>query len=216
MTDPLDTPPGLAPALWLAEPLPTPRLCLGAGWRLEAQPVGFLDTVLGRDTPIDVDLAALLLSDQGQCLDQVWYRQVRSQDDAIRHQGDRVAGQASESLQPAPLEDLETIELDLDRVSPAVASVWLAVGISTGHQFSDLSAAHCRLFARQRDGQGQEFLQVLLPTQREGNTLVVARLDRSPADPAQWLLTRMLLPGQLDSLADLATMVQAQLSGLRF
>lgn len=197
--------------MWMANPVLPASIRLGVGWRMESQPVGFFDTLLGRDTAIDLDLACVLLDRQGQLLDQVWFKQVRSHDEAVRYQGDRVAGQASEALGQVRLEDLETIDLDLDKVSDSVHSIWLAVACSTGHQFGDLSRAHCRLFERQRDADGAEFCNVSLPLYPDSNTLLLARLQRDPLQLALWTLERLERPTQLESLADLPQHIQAQL-----
>ena len=199
----------LDPLLDPAPIVPT-NIRLGVGWRMESQPVGFMDTLLGRETLINLDLACVLLDGQGMLLDQVWCKQVRSQDDAIRYQGDRVAGQASESLEGLQIGDLEIMDLDLDRISDTVHSIWLAVGCSSGHHFNDLSVAHCRMLERQRDGQGTEYLNISLPLHRDASVLLIARLQRDPIQLALWTLHRMETPLSIDTLADLPAAIQAR------
>ncbi len=187
------------------QPIVPNALQLTLGWRLEAQPTGFLDSLLGREKPVDLDLAVLLTDAQGQVLEQVWFKNVRTANESIRLHGDRVAGQASESIDQPRLEELELIDLDLDRVDDAVRHIWLAVGASNGHVFSDLTAAQCRL--RARADVDSEFLQVSLPLLHGCNTVLVGQLVRDPLQLALWTLHRHEVTGMLDSLEDLPVLL---------
>ncbi|MFT4083248.1 MAG: TerD family protein [Nocardioides sp.] len=90
-----------------------------------------------RSQSIDLDASAVLYDAQGQPVDQVWFRQLNSQDGSVRHSGDNLTGEGEG--------DDESITVHLDRVPAQVAQIVFLVNSFTGQDFSQIENAFCRL-----------------------------------------------------------------------
>ena len=119
---------------------------------------------------IDLDASCLLFDDSGRLLDQVWFRQLRSQDGAVVHTGDNLTG-AGEG-------DDESIIVDLGALSPVVDTLVFVVNSFTGQNFSQIENAYCRMLDQRTDrelarydlsGGGAHTAQVMAKVVRGGD-----------------------------------------------
>lgn len=140
---------------------------MGLGW--DARKVR---TLFGRlkEQAIDLDASCLLFDDAKKLLDQVWFRQLRSQDGALQHLGDNQTG-AGEG-------DDESIVVHLEKVSPAVTTLVFVVNSYSGETFSQIDNAFCRLVDSTTE---QEIARYDLSGSGSHTAQIMAKLTRSGA-----------------------------------
>jgi tellurium resistance protein TerZ len=115
-------------------------IVMGLGWdSAKGKSKGFMGGFFGGDggESIDLDASCLLFDEQGDLLDAVWFRQLRSRDGSIQHSGDNLTG-AGEG-------DDERIAVDLTKVPANVKSLVFTVNNYTGQDFSRVQNAFCRI-----------------------------------------------------------------------
>ena len=111
------------------------KVIMGLGWD-PLKSKGFFG--FGGSAPeIDLDASCLMFGEQGNLIDQVWFRQLRSLDGSITHTGDNRTGAGDG--------DDEQIIVDLSRVPAAVKSLVFTVNSFTGQNFSQIENATCRM-----------------------------------------------------------------------
>ena len=117
------------------------KIRMGLGWDpLQApQKSGFFGKMFGGGAAEDIDLDAscLLLDEQKNLLDVVWFRQLQSRDGSIKHSGDNLTGEGSG--------DDEVIFVDLTRLPGNVAHLAFTVCSFRGQTFNEVEGAFCRL-----------------------------------------------------------------------
>lgn len=111
------------------------KVVMGLGWDA-VKSKGFFG--FGKSAPeIDLDASCLLFGEQGELVDTVWFRQLRSQDGSVTHTGDNRTGAGDG--------DDEQIVVELARVPAGVKSLVFTVNSFTGQNFSQIDNATCRL-----------------------------------------------------------------------
>ena len=128
-----------------------------------------------RSQSIDLDASALLFDASGTLVDAVWFRQLQSQDGAVRHTGDNLTGDGEG--------DDESIIVDLPRLSPAVAQIVFTVNSFTGQDFSQIENAFCRLVD---ETTGEELARYDLTGSGRHNAQIMAKVSR---DGGGWTMT---------------------------
>lgn len=128
-----------------------------------------------RSQSIDLDASALLFDASGTLVDAVWFRQLQSQDGAVRHTGDNLTGDGDG--------DDESIIVDLPRLSPAVAQIVFTVNSFTGQDFSQIENAFCRLVD---ETTGEELARYDLTGSGRHNAQIMAKVSR---DGGGWAMT---------------------------
>jgi tellurium resistance protein TerZ len=124
---------------------------------------------------IDLDASAMLFDAGGQLVDQVWFRQLRSQDGSVQHTGDNLTG-AGEG-------DDESIVVDLTAVPAGVRTLVFVVNSFTGQDFSQIENAYCRLVDETNQ---TELARYELTGSGSHNSQVMARVSR---DGSGWTMT---------------------------
>ncbi|CAD7967726.1 unnamed protein product [Amoebophrya sp. A120] len=131
---------------------------------------------LGWETPgvrggVDLDASVLLFDAQNNLIDVVNYANLSFLQGAVRHNGDNVTG--------AGKGDDEKIDLDVDRLPPVVAQMYVVVNVySSRHSFQHVSDAYVRLCAAKNK---HEFCRFCLQKQTVlANCLIFARIFRGP------------------------------------
>ncbi|MBF0224495.1 MAG: TerD family protein [Desulfobacterales bacterium] len=109
------------------------KVIMGLGWDA-VKKKGFFGT---KEQTIDLDASCVLFDEQGNMVDTVWFRQLKSKDGSIQHTGDNRTG-AGEG-------DDEQIIVDLTKVPATVKSLIFVVNSFTGQNFSQVENAFCRL-----------------------------------------------------------------------
>lgn len=111
------------------------QVIMGLGWDVKKKTglFGF-----GGSAPdIDLDASALMFDEGKQLVDQVWFRQLRSNDGSVKHSGDNRTGAGDG--------DDEQIVVQLSSVPSQVKSLVFVVNSFTGQNFSQIDNAFCRL-----------------------------------------------------------------------
>jgi tellurium resistance protein TerZ len=138
---------------------------------------------------VDLDASALLFDASGNLVDQVWFRQLRSQDGSIQHTGDNMTG-AGEG-------DDESIKVDLSGVPASVTNVVFTVNSFTGQDFSQIENAFCRLID---EVTGAEIARYELTGSGRHNAQIMAKVGR---DGAGWSMTALGIPASGRTFRDL-------------
>lgn len=143
------------------------RVRMGLGWDA-VKKKGLFGGM--KSQSIDLDASALLFDASGNLVDQVWFRQLKSKDGAVRHTGDNLTG-AGEG-------DDESIRVDLSAVPSTVATIVFTVNSFTGQDFSQIENAFCRLIDESNEaeiarydlsGSGRHNAQVMAKVSRDGS-----------------------------------------------
>lgn len=112
------------------------RVAMGLGWDVR-QPKGFFAKLTGGNSEVDLDASCLLFDAQQRLLDQVWFRQLASEDGSIIHSGDNRTGAGDG--------DDEVINVDLTRIPAQVQTLLFTVNSFLGDSFDRIENAYCRL-----------------------------------------------------------------------
>ncbi|WP_425552283.1 TerD family protein [Dactylosporangium maewongense] len=126
---------------------------------------------------IDLDASCLLFDSANQLVDQVWFRQLRSNDGAVQHTGDNVTG-AGEG-------DDESIIVDLVALSLNVRTLVFVVNSFTGQSFAQIENAYCRLVD---ETNGAELARFDLSGSGPHTAQVMAKVTR---DQQGWTMTAL-------------------------
>lgn len=116
---------------------------------------------------IDLDASCLLFDTQRVLVDQVWFRQLKSNDGSILHTGDNRTG-AGEG-------DDEQIIVDLTKISPKIDNLVFVVNSFTGQSFSEISNAYCRIVDKKS---GKEVAKYNLSCQGNHTAQIMAKIYR--------------------------------------
>ena len=164
---------------------PRPRkLRVGLGWTgPNADEVTFWDKLAGRK-PIDLDASCILLNEMNQVVETVWFRNLRTRDDSVRHMGDSLDGN-DRGMQSGNRIDDEVIDIDLMDVDKVVKTIVIGASSFSGQTFNHVAHATCRLY----DMDEEMLLAEMDLTERGSHTgILFAMLKRFDQ---HWMLTAM-------------------------
>lgn len=111
------------------------KIIMGLGWDA-VKSKGFLGFG-GKTQDIDLDASCILFDEQGNQIDAVWFRQLKSRDGSVVHTGDNRTGDGDG--------DDEQIIVDLTKVPANIKSLVFTVNSFTGQNFSQIENATCRI-----------------------------------------------------------------------
>ncbi|MDO6680746.1 MULTISPECIES: TerD family protein [unclassified Oceanobacter] len=114
------------------------NISLGLGWD-PVKATGFFGKLMGGGA-IDLDASCIVLDDQLQSIDLVWFRQLKSKDGSIQHSGDNRTGEGDG--------DDESISVDLKSLPAAAKHLVFTVNSFTGQNFEKVENAYCRILNR--------------------------------------------------------------------
>lgn len=117
------------------------RIFMGLGWgKKKVVTKGFLGLGGGeKEVEVDLDASCLLFDKAGELVDQVWFRQLRSQCGSVVHSGDDRSGGGSADVEN------ERITIDLKKVPAPVQTLVFTVNSFTGEGFEGIPNAFCRV-----------------------------------------------------------------------
>jgi stress response protein SCP2 len=142
------------------------RVIMGLGW----DPASY-------GARIDLDASCLALGAGGRELGRCWYRDKDEFRGAVRHSGDDLTGHGGG--------DDELIYVDLQRLPYEVEALVFCVNSYSGHRFTDVRNAWCRLVD---DGTRQEMVRYDLGTSAPSTGVMLAMVHRSGPG---WAMTAM-------------------------
>jgi tellurium resistance protein TerZ len=141
------------------------KIVMGLGWD-PVKTKGFLG--FGSKTQeVDLDASCILFDEQGNQFDAAWFRQLKSRDGSVVHNGDNRTGAGDG--------DDEQISVDLTRVPANVKSLVFTVNSFTGQNFSQIENATCRIVNASNN---QEVARFNLSTLGAHNAQIMAKLYR--------------------------------------
>lgn len=138
------------------------RVMMGLGWDAR-KPAGFF----GGGGDIDLDASCLMFNEAKMLVDQVWFRQLRSQDGSIVHSGDNLTGAGDG--------DDEKIQVDLSKVPAHVQAMVFVVNSFRGDTFDHVANAFCRLVDT---ASGKEIARYDLAAKGSHTGVIMAKLYR--------------------------------------
>jgi tellurium resistance protein TerZ len=162
------------------------RVRMGLGW----DAVKKRSLFGSRPQSIDLDASALLFDAAGTLVDQVWFRQLSSQDGSVLHTGDNLTG-AGEG-------DDESIQVDLSRVPANVHTLVFTVNSFTGQNFSQIENAYCRLV--DETSGDTEIARYDLTGSGSHTAQIMAKVSRAGAG---WSMTALGIPASGRTFYDL-------------
>ena len=117
------------------------RVVMGLGWGMkQVQSKGFLGFGAGvRQESVDLDASCLLFDAAGNLMDTVWFRQLQSHCNSIRHSGDDRSGGGEAGSEN------ERITIELNQVPATVQTLIFTVNSFTGEGFAGIPSAFSRL-----------------------------------------------------------------------
>ncbi|HEV2568347.1 TerD family protein [Sphingomonas sp.] len=144
------------------------QVAMGLGWDVR-KPKGLLGGLFGGGGgDIDLDASCLLFNGSGELVDQVWFRQLASDDGSIVHSGDNLTGAGDG--------DDETINVDLTRLPASVQALIFTVNSFRGDTFDRIDNAYCRVVD---SSGGKELVRYDLTGAGSHTGQVMARLKRA-------------------------------------
>lgn len=162
------------------------RVRMGLGWDA-VRKRGLFGS---RTQSIDLDASALLFNANGVLVDQVWFKQLTSQDGAVRHTGDNRTGDGDG--------DDESIQVDLSRLPAVVETLVFTVNSFTGQDFSQIENASCRLL--DETAGDAEIARFDLTGSGRHTAQIMAKLTR---DGSGWSMTALGIPASGRTFRDL-------------
>jgi tellurium resistance protein TerZ len=114
------------------------RVFMALGWDVAKPQGGFFGKLFSsQPDSIDLDASCLLLDENKNIVDTVWFRQLRSKDGSVVHSGDNLTGAGDG--------DDELINVDLTRLPSNVKRLVFVISSFRGQTFDEVESAFCRL-----------------------------------------------------------------------
>lgn len=168
---------------------------------------GFINKLRSREAAMDLDIACLLYDARCQLVDQVWFKKLRDDSGAVRHQGDSLNGKdrGERALYEGPV-DPELITLRLAKLPEQVCHIALVLSSYYGQPLPQVEAGEIYL----SDDEGNIAFEVNLTLlSNPGNALWVANLRREVDD---WHLSVQNLPTNSNNLVEMAKFIGHELA----
>ena len=126
------------------------KMCIGVNWgAIEKR--GFFGGK--KMEAVDLDASVGVFDENGESLDVVSFRQLRSKCGGVVHSGDDLTGDmdGDDGL------DNEVIQIDLSKLSPRASQLAFVLNSFRGHDFKDIPFARIRIYEGTPDRVDQEF-----------------------------------------------------------
>lgn len=170
---------------------------------------GFINRIKKNTVTLDIDLSCVLFNSHLQAVDKVWFKQLRDNSEAIRHQGDSLNGKDRGAA--AELDrnvDVETIELRLGRLPQTVSHVALIVSCYNGYPIRQLERGNLYI----SDDEGNEIYATdLTLIGNDSAAFCVALLSR---ELGEWRYTQSLMALSDHKIDKMIEQIQRELARL--
>jgi len=131
---------------------------------------------------IDLDASAICLDANLNQVDQVWFKQLTSQDLAIQHHGDERQG--------ATAGDDEKMDIYLSKVNPNIQYIGFVINSYSGEELDDVARASCHLYDRETKTDIASYALTNSADLDKHTALVMGCLYRGPSELAgDWCLS---------------------------
>lgn len=168
------------------------KVFMGLGWDpAKAEGKGFFGKLMsgGGGGSIDLDASVIVLSADKAVIDTVSFSQLRSNDGAIKHDGDNLTGDGDG--------DDEVIHVDLSRLDPAATHLVFTVNSFRGQTFNEVDNAVARLVD---DTNNVEIAKFTLREQGSHTGVIMAAFSKG-ADG--WTMSTLGVPANGRTVRDL-------------
>lgn len=173
----------------------------GLGWdAAKAKPSGFFSKLFNSaSTPdsIDLDASCVMLNRSGSVVDTVWFRQLNSICNAVRHSGDNLTGEGEG--------DDETITVDLHKLPSEVEYLVLTVNSFRLQTFDAVDNAYCRVIDNNTN---QEIARYSISEKGQHTGLIVASITRKGGS---WDFKALGVTTQAQTVNSMMPQIQASL-----
>ncbi|MBJ8346568.1 TerD family protein [Antrihabitans sp. YC2-6] len=126
---------------------------------------------------VDLDASCIAFDGNRKKLASCWFMKLAILDGAIQHSGDNLTGRGEG--------DDEIISVDLGRLPAEVMGLVFTVNSFSGHKFSDVANAFCRLIDA---GSGAELVRFDLSEAKPHTGVAMCKLIR---EPSGWVMTAL-------------------------
>ncbi|MCW5200553.1 TerD family protein [Desulfobulbus sp. F4] len=140
------------------------QVVMGLGWDVRKKKSWFFGS---SEQQVDLDSSCIMLNEQGDIIDAVWFRQLKSKDGSVVHTGDNRTGDGDG--------DDEQIVADLTKIPANVYALVFTVNSFTGQNFSEIENAFCRVIDKQTK---QEIAKFNLSAQGSHTAQLMLKLYR--------------------------------------
>lgn len=158
------------------------RVFLGLGWDVVSPKKGFFGSLFNKDAidSIDLDASCLMFDKDKKVVDTVWFRNLKSHNNAVVHRGDNLTGEGDG--------DDEIIDIDLTKIDSKVQSLVFLITSFRGQTFEKVESAFCRLVNKEGEvelakynlsGKNAYTGQVMAKIYRENGSWVMKAIGES-------------------------------------
>lgn len=168
------------------------QVFMGLGWDVVApKKSGFFSMFSGGDSEgsIDLDASCLMFDANKEVVDTIWFRQLRSKDGSIVHDGDNLTGEGDG--------DDEVINVDLTKVPSNVQSLVFLITSFRGQTFEKVESAFCRIVNKENK---TELAKFNLSGKNSYTGQVMAKVSR---ENGAWVMKAIGEPGNGTTQNDL-------------
>ena len=116
------------------------QICVGINWGAIQKKYFF--KVFSETETVDLDGTVSTFDANGELIDTVYYRKLRSTDGAITHSGDDRSG----DMDKADDYDNEVIQLDLPKLNPRTKQIFFFINSFKGQDFATIPYSKIRIF----------------------------------------------------------------------
>ena len=174
------------------------NITIGLGWDAAKKKKGFFSSLLGGGSDdIDLDASCVLLDANSQPIDTVWFRQLKSNCGAVKHDGDNLTGDGDG--------DDEVIHVDLRALPVNVEYLAFTVNSFRGQTFDEVDNAFCRVL----DNKGVELTKFELSDHGKHTGILIASLRRQGGE---WNFTAHGLASPGRTVDDMLPLISREVS----
>lgn len=168
---------------------------------------GLINRLKKNKITLDIDLSCVLLDQQLQLVDKVWFKQLRDSSEAIRHQGDSLDGKDRGSAAEIDRNvDVETIELRLGRLPETVCHIALVISSYNGYPIRQVERGNLYL----SDDEGNEIYSTdLTLIAHDSAAICIAILSR---ELGEWRYTQKNMALSSHEMSKMIEQIQRDLS----
>lgn len=189
-------------------PLHTHNLLFGLNFKYtNVEKKGVISRLKGKTQPLDIDLSCILLDQNFNVVDTVWFKKLRDESEAIRHLGDSLDGRDRGDMAEFDRSfDVETIELRLPQLPSNINHIALIVSSYNGHSIKSVERGDMYI----SDDEGNEvYTTDLTLLNTNTSAIYVATLSR---DFSEWRFTINNFPLESNKMVNMTEQVIKELA----
>lgn len=164
------------------------RIAVGLGWDPVKKNSGFFGKIFGGSSDsIDLDASVVMLDNNLNVIDYVWFRKLQTSCKSLIHRGDNLTGDGDG--------DDEIVDINLTTLPANVKYLAVTVNSFRGQTFNEVDNAFCRVFNTANNN--KEICNYKLNEQGTHTGVVISSLKRNGSD---WEFTAHGVPCNGDTV----------------